>query len=228
MTAIPETTQYFPREGRTPPARLQLVKPNPFEEERTTCQPSLTWKDILHMRGELPAPKAKRAKDQKATPVPVAPWNRKGFKWEIDDSPDGVRARTVRECQEGMERIRATPKNIAALLKTSEWKGAKIVGTVASPEIGKAEHAVSGAAGRVAESERHVSDLSERLADEILTDKVRKTLEINMDTARASLAQRQKSLEDARKHLDHLRSEEWIHVVHPSGAEVKIRPQWGE
>lgn len=230
MTTIPETTQYFQKPGRTPPARLHVV-PNPFEEERTACiRPTgkATWNDILAMRGELPAPKSTRGRSRKAAPAPVALWNRKGFVYPDPEDHQGKLARVHRSAQEGLERIRSTPKNLAALLKTAEWKGARVVGTVASPEIGLAEQDVSASAGRVAESEREIRELTERLSAQDLGDKVRKTIEINMGTARAALAQRQTTLEDARKRLNAVRSEEWIRVVHPSGAELKIRPQWGE
>jgi hypothetical protein len=130
MAAIPETTQYFPKPGRTPPARLHVV-PNPFEEERTACQPSLTWKDILRMRGELPAPKAKRAKLETA-PEFVPPYLRKGYRWDL--LGEALHEHMRKEASKAAA-IRPCPPTLAKLLNTPEWRGS----TVEDPTTGDLE-----------------------------------------------------------------------------------------
>lgn len=107
--------------------------------------------------GELPAepPKPSCGPTRKPKSA-MSPWTRPCFVYPEPENQQGKRAREIASCREGLEKIRATPKNLAALLKTPEWKGARVAGTV------------------------------------------------------------------------EVRGEEWLRVVHPSGAEVTIRPQWGE
>ena len=59
----PESTTYFPKPGRTPPARLQVVPP--LEEERTVYVRSdgkARWKDIAQLRGDVAAAKPRIAR----------------------------------------------------------------------------------------------------------------------------------------------------------------------
>lgn len=119
-----EATRFFPREGRTPPARLQLVKANPFEEaEPTTCQPSITWNDILRMRGELPTSKPTKAPRSEVPAAFVPPYLRKGYRWDLLGEAlhehlrhDASKPAAIRKC----------PPTLAKLLATPEWKGSTV------------------------------------------------------------------------------------------------------
>lgn len=115
----PETTQYFPKTGRTPPARLHVV-PNPFEEERTTCQPSLTWRDILRIRGELPTSKAKR---NPSAPAHVPPYLRKGYRWDLlgEALHEHLRHQASKPAS-----IRPCPPTLTKLLNTPEWRDSTV------------------------------------------------------------------------------------------------------
>lgn len=119
-----EPTRFFPREGRTPPVRLQLVPssiPEPVEES-TVCINRVSWRKILEARGEAPAPKSTR----KASPASVAPWNRKGFVYPEPTDSQGKRARSIASCREGMDTIRPCPSALVKLLNTPEWKGSTV------------------------------------------------------------------------------------------------------
>ena len=133
MSAAPEVTRYFPRPGRTPPARLQLVTANPFEEEdRTTCQPALTWEDILRMRGELPAPTTPpRPKASKQPKAFVPPYLKPGYRWDLlgQDLHDHLWREMGKPAA-----IRPCPPSLAKLLSTPEWKGSS-VGPLAQHEV---------------------------------------------------------------------------------------------
>jgi hypothetical protein len=223
----PEVTKFIPRPGRTPPARLQVVSEP--TEERTVCARDsgrLTWKDILALRGELPAPspKAPRAARTKKPAPFVPPYLREGYRWDLVGSD--LHTHMQREAGKGAS-IRATPRNLSALLKTAEWKGAKVAGTVPSPHLGTFERAFQAATKRVEEAREEVLKLDARIVA-ATTPEVRETLEASRRSVRKDLEQRTKSADEAGKQLDIVRAEEWIRVVHPSGAEVQLRPQWGE
>lgn len=128
MNSALEATQYFPRPGRTAPARLQLVRSNLFEEEeRTACQPSLTWDDILRMRGELPAPKRAtkpaRGKAPHAPPTFTPPYLRKGYRWDL--MGEALHEHLRHEASKPAA-IRPCPPTLEKLLATPEWKGSTV------------------------------------------------------------------------------------------------------
>jgi hypothetical protein len=221
----PEATKFIPRPGRTPPARLQVVSEP--TEERTVCARDsgrLTWKDILALRGELPAPSPKARKAPRAAAPFVPPYLREGYRWDLVGSD--LHAHMQREAGKGAS-IRATPKNLTALLKTAEWKGAKVAGTVPSPHIGTFERAFQAASKRMEEAREEVLKLDARIVA-ATTLEVRETLEASRRSVRKDLDLRSQTAAQAKAHLDDVRAEEWIRVVHPSGAEVQLRPQWGE
>jgi hypothetical protein len=94
---VAEVTRYFPREGRSHPARLSVV-------------PTLA-----------PAPVVSK----RAAPAHVPPYLRPGY-WRGEvklghDLHDAMREEMAREAK-----IRACPKSLAALLNTPEWKGSTV------------------------------------------------------------------------------------------------------
>lgn len=146
--SAPELTRYFPKAGRTPPARLQLVHSttaNPFDaEEKTACmRPSgrTTWKDILRARGELPRPKASKAH--------VEPWRKPGYTYPEPLTGSQKHARDVKSAQEGLARIRPCPTSLAALLATPEWRGS----TIGAPSPAEVERMRTLCAAGVREAE---------------------------------------------------------------------------
>jgi hypothetical protein len=220
----PEVTRFYPREGRAAPAHLRAVPEPPAEERTVYARDSgrLTWKDILQLRGELPPT---RGPSRKAPPAHVSPWNRKGFVYPEADDSQGKNARVHRSSQEDMERIRATPKNLAALLKTPEWKGARVVGTVPNPGIGEAETLLAAAVARLNEAKREIDSLEQRLSA-ATEPRVRETLEASRRSMWLARDARSKAVGERQGVLDGLLLEEWVRVVHPSGAELRIRPTY--
>lgn len=117
-----ESTRFFPREGRTPPARLQLVPasiPEPVEES-TVCINRVSWRKILEARGEVSAPKPAR----KAEPAAfVPPYLRKGYRWDLLGEALHVH---LRHEASKPAAIRPCPPTLAKLLNTPEWKGSTV------------------------------------------------------------------------------------------------------
>lgn len=117
-----EPTRFFPREGRTPPARLQLV-PAPVSEpaeESTVCINRVSWRKILEARGEAPAPKPVR----KAEPAAfVPPYLRKGHRWDLLGEALHVH---LRHEASKPAAIRPCPPTLAKLLNTPEWRGSTV------------------------------------------------------------------------------------------------------
>jgi hypothetical protein len=117
-----EVTRFYPREGRAAPAHLRAV-PEPPAEERTVYARSsgrVTWKDILQLRGELPAP---RAAKKSATLTHVPPYLRKGYRWDLlgEDLHDHMRWESGKAAA-----IRPCPPTLARLLATPEWSGSAV------------------------------------------------------------------------------------------------------
>lgn len=107
--AAPEVTRFFPKDGRTPPARLALV-PQPSAPVAT------------------PSPRAK-------TRGHAAPWNRPGFKYPEPDDKAGKHARSVKSAREGLATIRPAPKALTDVLACPEWRGS----SVTDPSAGELE-----------------------------------------------------------------------------------------
>jgi hypothetical protein len=216
-------------------------------EERTQffrpSQKRPTWRDVERERARSSTPADTRTSSQLApvlrlAPKPetrgssrpaahVPPYLRKGYwnrDWLSPSAPLGEKCHAAMRAEMGRAAaIRPTPKNLAALLRTPEWNGAKIVGTVPSPEVGPAETALAAASARLEEAAREIASLDERIAS-ATSENVRETLAASRRSMWAARTQRAKSTEEARQRLEMVRAEEWIHVVHPSGAELKMRP----
>lgn len=182
--------------------RTQLFRPT---------QKRPTWKDVERERARLSAP----AETRGSSPTPVLrlapktpetrgsskpaaqlpPYLRPGFVYPEPLEGGQKHARDVKACQEGLERIRAVPKNLAALLKTPEWNGARLEGVATEEEISWKRADVARAELRLARAQ---SEHEQKLA------------QLDVDEQKACLAR--------------MLSSETLRVVHPSGAVLFWRP----
>lgn len=176
--------------------RTQFFRPN---------QKRPTWKDVERARAAAPVRQAPalqlvprpdtRGSHHAPAAKHVPPYLKSGYVFSEALTIEQKHARDTKSCQEGMQRIRPVPKNLAALLKTPEWNGARIEGSATEEEIAWKRADIARAERRLSRAQ---SQHEQKLA------------QLDVDEQKACLAR--------------MLSPETLRVIHPSGSVLFWRP----
>lgn len=177
--------------------RTQFFRPN---------QKRPTWKDVERARAAAAPVRLAPAlqlvprldtRGSSRTPAAkhVPPYLKPGYVFSEALTIEQKRAQDTKSCQEGLQRIRPTPKNLAALLKMPEWKGARIEGAATEEEIAWKRADIARAERRLSRAQ---SQHEQKLA------------QMDVGEQKACLAR--------------MLSPETLRVIHPSGSVLFWRP----